>query len=366
MNEDNSIPICDLHCDTAMKILGQPTLDDEGLQVSASKMRKGNVLLQLFACYLPTSVHEGNRAGATLKMLGNLKEEIAANGEEMVVVKDARSAAKSVEEKTLGCMFGIENGIAMESDIRNLEMFYDRGVRLMTIVHSHSHDWAISSNDKRPGFDGLTAFGETVIAAMNEMGMIVDVSHCHDRTVEKVLSIAQKPVVASHSCARTLCDTERNLSDSLVKGIADNGGMIGVNFFPGFLDMEYCKAFEARAGGVFAELDKLEKKAGGNVVELAGLMEGYKSTFGDVMGDNRVPMDKVIEHIEYIMHIAGDDYVGFGSDFDGIPDHPGGLGDCTGFPRVMEMLAERGHSRETLEKIGYKNFLRVMAANESG
>lgn len=365
MNGDHSIPICDLHCDTALKIIGRPSLNNAELQVSLPKMKEGNVMLQLFACYIPASITRGNRANAVFHMLDNMEREIASNEGEIVVVKNSRSAGKSMAEKTPGCIFGIENGIAMESDLRNLAEFYERGVRLMTIVHSRSHDWAISSNDKKPGFDGLTAFGETVISAMNEMGMIVDVSHCHDRTVEKVLSIAGKPVVASHSCVKALCDTDRNLSDALVKRIADNGGMIGVNFFPGFLDPDYLEIFEEKAGGVFAELEKMEKKAGDDLAGLAGLLDGYKTKFEKVMADSRVPIERVVEHIEHIVDIVGDDFVGFGSDFDGIPDHPEGLEDCTGFPRIIEMLERKGFKRETMEKICYKNFLRVLTENES-
>ncbi|MCP4693934.1 MAG: membrane dipeptidase [Desulfobacterales bacterium] len=364
MDKRNSIPICDLHCDTAMKILGEPSLGDPGLQVNISKMEKGNVLLQVFACYVPTCISEGNRAATVLRMMDNLEREIASHGGGITVLRDADAAAGSVEEGAPGCIFGIENGMAIESDLGKLEMFYERGVRLMTIVHSQSHDWAISSNDKKPAFDGLTGFGEKVIAAMNEMGMIVDLSHCHDLAAEKVLSIAKKPVVASHSCAKALCDIERNMNDSLIKAVADNGGMIGVNFFPGFLDMDYYKTFEAEAGGIFGKLLKMEEKAGDDFTELIRLYERNQGKIKRIMADKRVSMDKVVEHIDYIVSLVGDDFVGFGSDFDGIPDSPVGLEDCTGFPLIVEKLAQKGYKREQLEKICYKNFLRVFGENE--
>ncbi len=355
----NSIKFCDLHCDTAMDILNGAQLAKHQTQVNIDYMRAGQLGLQLFACYQPSAIPESHRVNIILKMLERLKDEIAHYPDDVMICLNAAMARSALEEDKIGAIFTIENGMAIENDLSNLEMFYEKGMRCLTIAHAESHEWALSSNDTNPGFDGLTLFGEKVIAAMNEMGMMIDLSHAHDKTVEKVLNVSTKPVLATHSCVHSLCQTKRNLKDDLIKKIADNGGLIGINFYPGFLDPHYLAQVEKRAGDLFANLSQMEHQAGTDINKITRMFAEFRTKLKNIMLDIRIPIDRVIDHVDYIIKLVGDDFVGFGSDFDGIPDFPTGLEDCRGFKRLKHKLIEKGYSKSTIDKISHQNFLRV-------
>jgi len=359
------IQFCDLHCDTAMLLLNGQSLNSQSTQVNIPFLKEANVALQLFACYLPPSIPHKKRSAVILKMLDNLKQELQINSDTISPCLDFSSVKNVLNNKQIGAVLTIENGMALENDLRNLELYYDEGIRLLTIVHAESHEWAISSNDKNPQFNGLNAFGEKVIAAMNEMGMIIDLSHAHDGTVAKVLKLTKKPVIATHSGVYSLCSVQRNLKENHIKGIADSGGMIGINFFPGFLDDNYMKTLNADAGNLFDQLSKSERRAGDDIVKIAGMYDDFRREFQQNISRIDVPVDRIIDHVDYVINLVGDDFVGFGSDFDGVPDLPQGIEDCRGFTLIRDKLIERGYSRETLEKICYKNFLRVFESQES-
>ena len=327
-------------------------------------MKEANIMLQIFACYLPSSVPFNYRTEVVLKMLNKVEQEIDTNSKKITVCTDISSVKQALHQKKIGAILAIENGMAIENNIKNLKMFFDKGIRLMTIVHAESHDWAISSNDENPDFNGLTDFGEKIITAMNEMGMIIDLSHSHDSTVKRVLSITKKPVIASHSCVYSLCPVHRNLKDKLIKGIADCGGMIGINFFPGFLDSSYSKIMTAKVGVLFDELNNMERKASADIVTITNLYNRFNLKFLKAMPASKVPVTRIFDHLDYIINLVGDDFVGFGSDFDGIPDFPVGIKDCRGFNLISEQLTKKGYSEQTIEKICYKNFLRVFEAHQ--
>jgi membrane dipeptidase len=256
----------------------------------------------------------------------------------------------------------VENGDAIEEDLRKLQQLHDMGVRLMTLIHTRSNDWMISSQDEKPGFDGLSRFGEEVVEAMNELGMIIDVSHAHDRAVEKVLRKSIAPIVASHSCMYALCPIPRNINDELIRGIAAGGGVVGINFQPAFLDCAYREKAEKKGGGIFAALDRLTGQAGSDAAKLGQAWMRFAKDFRKTMASERVPLEKLLQHIDYLIDLVGEDYAAFGSDFDGIPDTPVGVEDCRGFNNIVKGLQDRGYSGNRLEKLCWSNFLRVLKA----
>ncbi|MBD3289414.1 hypothetical protein GF337_11480 [candidate division KSB1 bacterium] len=360
MEIDEPVTFCDLHCDTAMDILAGARIDSHETQVNIDYMREGELGLQVFACYQPPSIPVSHRVSIILDMLAQLKSEIENNPDDITMCMNAKEARTALAQNKIGAIFSIENGMAIENKLDNLRLFHDAGIRCLTITHAVSHDWAISTNDTDPRFDGLSSFGEKVIAAMNEMGMIIDLSHSHDRTVEKVLEISSRPVLATHSGVYSLCPTRRNLKDELIKKIADNGGVIGINFYPGFLDEHYLSVVEKRAGNLFANLTQMEQAAGTDINKITGMFDEFRSKIKNIMVDIRVPVDRIIDHVDYVIKLVGDDFVGFGSDFDGIPDFPTGLEDCSGFKLLKQKLIERGYSKSTVDKISHQNFLRVL------
>ncbi len=357
-----SFRICDLHCDTASNILAGSDLKDKTTQVNLPYLQEAHVGLQVFACYIPSSVPAGQRLHIVERMLDRLERNIAQYADEIAICRTAAEARIASEQGKIAAILAVENGMAIENDLRNLQKLYDRGVRLMTIVHARSSDWVISSNDNAPAFDGLSEFGRDVIAMMNELGMIIDLSHSHDLAVEKVLRISKAPVIASHSCARALCPVARNLPDDLLKGIADSRGVIGLNFFPGFLDADYSRICEERAGSLFAALSKMEDQAGADTIQVTRLFQDFSRRFYDTMRDVRVPIDRIVDHAQYMFDLVGDDHICLGSDFDGVPDLPDGLSDCRGLVRIIERMTERGFKASSLQKICWDNFIRVFEA----
>jgi membrane dipeptidase len=358
---NHTIPICDLHCDTAIGFAAGKTLDDPGLQVNLPAMREAGIGLQVFACYVPPVLPENRKFDFASKMLNALEKEIDAHGAEITVCRSSEEALAARASGKIAAVLAVENGDALEGDLKNLDKFHARGVRLLTLVHSRSNRWIISCGDKTPSFEGLTRFGEEVVAAMNKLGMIIDVSHAHDRAVEKVLEQSCQPIVASHSCAHALCPVPRNLRDPLIKGIAAGGGLVGVNIYPGFLDAGYTKASE-KLGEMFSEIDKEEEKAGPDPAKHFAVFKATEERFRKAMAAYRIPLDRYLEHLFHMLTVAGDDHVAFGSDFDGVPDLPEGVTGCRGLGLVRDRLAEAELPRKSIEKLCWTNFLRIFQA----
>ncbi len=357
---NTKIPICDLHCDTATNFLCGTHLDDPSLQVNLPAMIEAGIELQVFACYIPPSIPKGQGFPLVNKLLDHLEEEIGRNADSITICRNYAEIASARRQNKIAALMAVENGNAIDGDLENLRRLYERGVRLMTIVHAKSNEWAISSNDKNPAFAGLTPFGEKVINSMNEMGMIIDLSHAHDITVEKVSQISTKPIVASHSCAQKICPADRNLKDELLVGLAENDGMVGLNLYPGFLDGQYYRISSERAGDLFSELSKMEQAAGLDLVEIGRLFTEFSAHFNKAMAGYTLPLERFFDHILYITDLIGAEVVGFGSDFDGIPALPEGVRDCRVFNIIRDGLFARDFSEDEVRAICWDNFMRIV------
>jgi len=362
MQDLSQIPLCDMHCDTAFEILAGKSLAAEDCQVNLPAMKEANVKIQVFACYLSPMTYKGSRFPMLMDMITAFKKEIEQYSDQIVLCTNSEQVESAIAAGKIAAILAVENGMAMENNVYNLQTIYEAGVRLMTIVHAVSSDWAISSNDKNPAFDGLTQDGVKMIEQMNRLGMIIDISHAHEKTVEQVLKVSAHPIVASHSCAAAICPVPRNLTDNQIKEIASRGGMVGVNFFPGFLNYDYYQALLQNCGDLFDKLDEMERQAQGDPKKISVAFQEYRQEFRQEMGGKSVALDAVIDHVEHIRALAGDDAVGFGSDFDGVPAMPEGMDSVADFKILRERMVERGITGEALEKISYKNFLRVFRA----
>ena len=235
----------------------------------------------------------------------------------------------------------------------------------MTITWNNSTDWATSALDETTKADslkhkGLTDFGKQIIKRMNELGMVVDLSHVGEQTFWDAIATTTKPVLVSHSCVYNLCQHRRNLKDEQIKAVAKNGGVIHLNFYSGFLD----PAFEARSDA-FTAKHKAEMDSMLKVNPEPYFMEVYLfNKYPDEVKGLRPPMSLLLDHLDYIVKLVGVDYVGLGSDFDGVNSLPSGLDGVEDFPKITEGLLKRGYSKKDIRKILGGNFLRVFAANE--
>ncbi len=287
------------------------------------------------------------------------------------------------KQKKLAVLFGVEGGHMIENDISKLDALYKRGVRYMTITWNNSTDWATSALDEASprtsfptfadssvaseggalnseGKKGLTDFGKQIIKRMNELGMLVDLSHVGEQTFWDAINTTTKPVLVSHSCVYALCGHRRNLKDEQIKAVAKNGGVIHLNFYSGFLD----PAFEARSDAFTlkhkAEMDSMLK-----INPEPYFMQVYLfNKYPDEVKSLRPPLSLLLDHLDYIVKLVGVDYVGLGSDFDGVNSLPAGLEGVEDFPKITEELVKRGYTKKEIRKILGGNFLRMFAANE--
>jgi membrane dipeptidase len=356
-----NVKICDLHCDTAQLWQAGSSLEDTSLHVSLPYLIEAGVRLQVFAVFVPASLPKGERFPFARKLIERIQEEIQRHSARISLCRDSREVEATVDQGKIAALLAVENGDAIEEDLDKLQQLYGMGVRLMTLIHTRSNNWVISSKDEKPAFDGLSRFGVEVVEAMNQLGMIIDVSHVHDRAVARVLEHSNSPIVASHSCMHGLCPIARNIKDELIRGIAAGGGVVGLNFMPAFLDCGYRKITEKRCKAVFARFDRRTGKAGADPGKLGRAWIKFSEDFRKTMAPEKVPLEKLLEHIDYLVDLAGEEVPAFGSDFDGIPDTPAGVEDCRGFSNIVTGLRGRGYPQKRLEKICWSNFLRVLA-----
>lgn len=358
-NSDHRFRICDLHCDSAFLWQAGASLEDTSLHVSLPYLQQGKVGLQVFAAYVPASLPNDRRFSFARQTIDRFKEEVEKYPSRIVLCRNSDEVEAAVAGGKVAALLAVESGDALENDLKKLELLHEMGVRLLTLIHFKSNDWVSSSSDEKPKFDGLSEFGKEVVSAMNDLGIIVDVSHAHDRTVERVLENSRAPIVASHSCMYGICPIPRNINDELIRGIAAGGGVIGVAFQPAFLDCAFREMVKKRGKDVFSEFDRLTIRAGTDGAELARAWLKFSGDFKNMRQQERVPLEKLLQHLDYLVELGGEDHAAFGSDFDGIPDTPEGVDDCRGFLNILEGLRLRGYTQRQLKKICWSNFLRV-------
>jgi len=358
--------VCDLHADTLQHLaMGEPFTSTQG-QLDLPRMRQGGVDLQFFSAWVDTVyvAHEGapERSYArTTELLDAFDREIGLHPDAIVPVRTAAEAKTVMASGRVAAALGIEGGHAIESRIDKLEEFHRRGVRYMTLTWNNTHDWADAAKEEtlrgtRHG--GLTAFGEHVVRRMNQLGMIVDLSHAAESTFWHVLRVSDMPVMASHSNARALSPHFRNLTDAQIRALGARGGLIGVNFFSSFLDPTYYARRQAAEESCKQQMDALERDYGFDYPRRTRL---EAQVLRGCMGHVPVPATRIVDHIEYLVRLAGVDHVALGSDFDGTNALPDDLSDVSQLPRLTELLLERGFAASDIRKILGENVLRFFA-----
>jgi len=358
--------VADLHCDTVWPV--SQGADFAGgnthTHIDLPRLIAGEVNLQIFACFLHHDIPADQRVATVDRLLDRLDAMFAAGSDRIAQARSATEADKIVAGGQIAAVTGIENGEAIDNSLDTLRHFFERGVRIMTLSHNASHDWCLSSSDQNHPFDGLTDFGRKVVRTMNELGMIVDISHIAPSAVDAVLKVTSKPIVASHSNAHALCPHDRNLTDAQIRAIADNGGMIGINFCGDFLLMKW---HEIAVSHVMAHLESLHEvdkfhrlfHADGELAATLKRLEPFLSAWERAVRTTGVDTSTVADHIDYIVRLVGDDFVGLGTDYDGIFFPPAGLEECSRLPNLTEEMAARGYSEGRIRKILGENFRRV-------
>ncbi|MFC0687087.1 dipeptidase [Novosphingobium clariflavum] len=333
-----------------------PAKDEQAMHTDLARLRKGHVGAQFWSVYVSAALDDQHAVQATLEQIDVTRRLVAAYPGDLQLATSAADVEKAMKAGRIASLIGMEGGHSIGGSLGVLRQMYALGARYMTLTHFKNTPWADSATDK-PEHDGLTDFGRDVVREMQRIGMLVDLSHTSEATMMDTLAVARAPVIFSHSNARAINHHTRNASDTVLKALAANGGIIMVNVFPTYV-VEETRQWNAVRAGEKARLEALY------IGEPEAAAKGLK----DWEAAHPMPrgaIKDVADNIDHIVAVSGIDHVGLGGDFDGVGTTVVGMEDVSTYPALFAELARRGHSQADLEKIASGNMLRVMKAAEA-
>ena len=321
--------------------------------VDFPRLHEGGMKAPFFALWVPVYYKGAEAVRRTLDLRDAMQGVLDAHKDQIELATGAGDIERIVKSKKIAAFLAIEGGHQIDDDLAVLRMYYRMGIRAMTLTHFKNNNWADSSTDK-PEHNGLTPFGKDVVREMNRLGMLVDVSHVSDKTFYDALAVSTKPVIVSHSSSRAISDIPRNVTDDMLRALAKNGGVIGINFGEGFISQKDVAALRA----AIANYSEAPPAMGGAALDEYANKE-YRKDLADTK-TGLATLSEVADHVDHMVKIAGIDHVGIGSDFDGITSPPQGLEDISKMPALVAVLLKRGYSEQDLKKILGGNYLRVI------
>lgn len=360
--------VVDTHNDVCQRILAGEDISVRTRHGHSDlpRFKEGGLDVECFSIWVPPEDTARSYFDQANEMIDSVESLARRNPDKMGMAMSSADIERLAGEGRFVGMLGIEGGHPIGGDIEKLKYFYRRGVRYLTLTWNNSTGWATSAADEEdPGnsrrHKGLTLHGREIVRAMNDMGMIVDVSHVGERTFWDVIRTTTKPIIASHSSAWALCHHRRNLKDAQLKAIAANGGVVFINFFPAFIDSTFIRKEAAMTARNRHRIDSLRNTIRGNdFLKTQYVAEQMKAEYDSI----RPPLKMLIDHFDYVAKLIGADHVGIGSDFDGITVAPRDMDDVTFLPNITRELLKRGYSPGDVKKILGGNFMRVLKANE--
>ena len=344
----------DAHIDTIQRVMMGEDLGqwhDNG-HVDLPRLREGEMHAPFFAFWVPVFFQGAEAVRRTLDLRDAMQSVLDKYEDQIELATTAADIERIVKAHKISVFLTIEGGHTIDDDLRVLRMYYRLGIRSMTLTHARNTNWADSSSDT-PAHNGLTEFGKEVVREMNRLGMVVDLAHVSDKTFYDALAVTTKPVIVSHSSMRAISNVPRNVSDEMVRALANNGGVVGINFGMGFINPKDADKLKS-ATNAEAEAPSLTGKA----------LDAYAAENAQELFAKRVSVvatvEDVADHVDHAVKMAGIDHVGIGSDFDGIAATANGLEDVSKMPALIAVLLKRGYSERDLKKILGDNVLRVV------
>jgi membrane dipeptidase len=354
----------DGHIDLPYRLLDyyeNPADSTVGGDFDYPRARAGGLDAPFMSIYIPTELQGTPGAPkARADTLIDLVERVATEHPDAFTIATSPAEVRRIAETdALALPLGMENGAGIEDDLDNLQHFYDRGIRYITLTHGeHNRIGDSSYDDAPPRWNGLSPFGEKVVAEMNRLGIMVDISHVTDATAEDVLAQTEAPVIASHSSARHFTPGwERNISDALMEGVAETGGVVMITFGSSFLRSAYQEQDDPIREKMNAHIDSMGWAEGSREAVLYEERVREQNPIGTVAD--------VADHIDHAVELVGVDHVGLGSDFDGVFALPEGLQDASGYPNLVAELLDRGYSEAEIKQILGRNVMRVWSEVET-
>ena len=352
--------IADLHVDVPYRL--KEKYEDvskatESGDFDYPRAKKGGLDAPFMSIYIPASIEAegGDSTAVANELIDGVEKMVAQSPDKFALAASPAQVKANFKKGLISLPMGMENGSPIAGSMDNLKHFYDRGIRYITLSHSLSNHISDSSYDEKRPAQGLTEFGKKLVTAMNNIGIMVDVSHISDQAFEHVMETSQVPVIASHSSARHFTPGfERNMGDDMIKTMAGKGGVIFINFGSTFVSQKSIENYNAykEAGMKFLKekgvaIDSDEAKA-------------FSKAYLDKNPTEFATLDMVLDHFDHVVKIAGIDHVGIGSDYDGVGDSlPTGLKDVSAYPNLIAGLLKRGYSEQDIEKIMSGNLFRV-------
>lgn len=361
----NSAIVIDTHADTPQRFVDQTwdfTTPLNGGMLSYDSARVGNLAAEFFAIWVEPSQWKGRYAHRTMSLIDGVLEQARRHPDKIQMCYSADEIIAAHDQGKFAALMGIEGGHSIENNLSLLRNFYRLGVRYMTLTWSNTNEWADSSGDLNDPnvhhHNGLTPFGTEVVHEMNRLGMMVDVSHVSDKTFWDTLATTRAPIIASHSSARALTQAPRNMTDDMLRAMAENRGVVMVNFYPAFIDENWRNAWNAQRPErqKIHELAAAPYKSRGEAVPFF-VSDEIDRQFAAKIG--RAPFHSLIDHFDHVIKVAGIDHVGIGTDFDGIPVLPEGIDSAADLPKITQALMARGYQDEDVKKLLGSNLLRV-------
>jgi len=320
------------------------------------RARKGGLNVPFFSIYLPASTQEDNSSHKMANDLIDLVEDIVTlHSDKFILIKSVDDLSALTTKNIVGIALGMENGAPIQGDLSRVQYYYDRGIRYITLTHSKTNHISDSSYDENIQWHGLSEFGKTLIKEMNNVGIMIDISHVNDEAFYQTIELSQVPVIASHSSLRHFTPGfERNVDDAMLNKLAEKGGVIQINFGSSFISKKPAEYMDQM--NIFLDL-----KFGSNREEIAE--DDINKVRKEFFTKNLYPyatLDEVLDHFDRVVNLVGIDHVGIGSDYDGVGETlPIGLKDVSSYPVLIQGFLERDYSREDINKILGGNLIRV-------
>ena len=327
------------------------------LHTDIPRLRMGNVGAQFWSVFVPAKTRQAGTAfQTTMEQIDCVYALIKKYPDVFEIALTASDVERIQKSGKIASLMGVEGGHSIENSLGKLKELFSRGARYMTLTHGETLDWADAATDDSKS-DGLSAFGEEVVREMNRMGMLVDLSHVSPATMSDALNITKAPVIFSHSSAMAVADHPRNVPDEILLRVKQNGGLVMINFFSGFVVPESARNLK----DMFGARRAIEKEFGSESDAGKNAMLKWKALHPTIPGDISI----VVEHIDHVVKTAGIDHVGLGGDFDGVDMLPKGLEDVSKYPAITELLWRKGYSEKDIHKIMSGNMMRVLKACEA-
>jgi membrane dipeptidase len=359
-HNDITSPMVDEDFDLANDSVGKWHADGDPFHTDLKRLKASGITGEFFSIYVSGSMLKtGGATRRAMDLIDATYREAEKHSAQLTMCTTAAEIRRAKKAGKICALMGIEGGYAIENSLGALRDFYRLGIRYMTLTHNVTHDWADAHHDEAKN-NGLSDFGKEVVREMNRLGMFIDIAHVSEKVMNDVLDITSAPIIASHSNARALNDHTRNVSDAVLKRVARNGGVIMINFYPSFLDARTNKEENERSARLKPQIDALR-------AQYKNDPKGYNEAERKLLDANPIyvtPYTTIVDHIDHIKKVAGIDYVGIGSDFDGVPFLPAGMNGAEDLVLVTYEMLRRGYTETEIRKVLGENMLRAMSQME--